>query len=535
MILPTQRNQEGLASIVVVTVLIVLLSLISLGFAKIMSRSVANSTNRQLSSEATYAVQSGINDVVKFMTDYARDSSHSASPWVRSDHCRDLIDRNPASGAAGRGPFIEDKNIGTNTVLNCILLNPTPTDLTYTAVPELKSQVIKLTSSAFSGSLNAMMVSWQATNGHTGTPASCCNLNDEIAWNDDTNSYVPMLRMTLYHVPVNTAAATLDYLQSHAKTVFLYPQRPGASITNMCYAPSTNPCNVLSDGQILPVSCNGPGVDPNFSGSADYQCNVIIKNLMAGVAPGDQLNYYYVRLTPIYGQSDIKIKINDFWQQQLQFIGSQAIVDVTATTANVSKRLQARVDTSSILSNEGGNESALDNNIPEDSLRSATNLCKRAILHNSYYQYVTLGDPNGVCSAGGINILAPTLHLDITGLDGIDAGRTVDSEAVGRPGQNPPYNGTVYVDGNARIHWHTTDAPYYCNAAPAQPGWSGDVYQPPYRTTWTGTTADGSTSVANGRVTDYTLTCAGPGSPTPLTKTVKLWPPPQVDVSGPAF
>src|SRR4051794_24071665 len=65
--LAAKKNQKGVASIIVVTILIVLLSLISVGFAKLMSRTVNNSSNRQQNSAAYYAAQSGINEITSLI------------------------------------------------------------------------------------------------------------------------------------------------------------------------------------------------------------------------------------------------------------------------------------------------------------------------------------------------------------------------------------------------------------------------------------------------------------------------------------
>jgi hypothetical protein len=533
----SRRGQEGLASIVVVSVLIVLLTLISLGFAKIMSRSVNNSTSRQLSSSATYAAQSAINDVIAYMRDYATNPAHSASPWIKSDNCQDLI-----RSGAGLGPLSSDVKIGNNTSINCILLNPTPYDLSYTSVGEQTSQIIKLSTSAFTGSLNSMMVSWQSSNqGQTNTPGSCCSLPQETnsggsGWSDDGN--VPIMRLTLYPVTVDPTKATMDYMQTHSRTVFLYPQNNNGGnvpcIDYAAYVGSTCPAGGLSDGRILPVHCNGAGsTNPNFDGAADYQCSQIIGNLKGSVDPGDQIKYFYVRLTPIYGSADIKVKANDFWNQKLRFIGSQAILDITATASNVSKRLQARVDISNILS-DGGNEASNDNNVPEDSLRSATTLCKRAVLHHSFFDYVSLEAPAALCGSP-ITTPAPSLTFSITGRDDMDNGTTVGSGQSSPRNPQAAYNGTVFVGTQDRLNWQTKDITQ-CSTGGSDGGWNG--YDVLGNSSKSGTTGTGSLDRSFAAPTPtlstiqtYTLSCSGPGGG-PVTGTVRAWPPPRVKLSS---
>src|SRR5438045_1081715 len=58
-------NQSGLASIVIVGVLVVLIALVSVGFSRLMNRNLNQSVQDQKSSAAYYAAESAVNDVVK--------------------------------------------------------------------------------------------------------------------------------------------------------------------------------------------------------------------------------------------------------------------------------------------------------------------------------------------------------------------------------------------------------------------------------------------------------------------------------------
>jgi Tfp pilus assembly protein PilX len=52
--LQRRHDQSGLVSIIVVTVIIVILSLVTIGFTKIMSRELSQSLDRELASQANY-------------------------------------------------------------------------------------------------------------------------------------------------------------------------------------------------------------------------------------------------------------------------------------------------------------------------------------------------------------------------------------------------------------------------------------------------------------------------------------------------
>src|SRR3990167_7080488 len=60
-------KQQGIASFIVVFVIVILISLVSLGFARLMDRALRDVTNNQLSAAADYAAQSGLNDAIAYV------------------------------------------------------------------------------------------------------------------------------------------------------------------------------------------------------------------------------------------------------------------------------------------------------------------------------------------------------------------------------------------------------------------------------------------------------------------------------------
>lgn len=510
------HNSSGMASIVAVGVMMILVTLIALGFARIMDRAAVNSQLHQASSTATYAAQSALNDIATYI---------KTNPTAYSKNC---VGSNSLIGSAtSPGPFYNDANLGGGTDRNvqytCLLLNQTPADLAYQALPSGGSRVVKATTSAFPGSLDKMMISWQPTNGQiTGFPPTGNQLFDESTWSSLSNNYVPMLRVTLYPVSDTNSLASV---QANSKTVFLYPQAASGTVPAPNYAS-------LVDGSILPVPCTSSIAAGDFNGTADYTCNIIIGNLATTTQP-DAISYFYLRLTPIYGQADIKIKANDMWGQSVNFVGVQAIVDATAKVGNVAKRLQARLDIGGVGQSFDGNISPYSAAVPEYSVRTADALCKRFQHYtpdstNYFYDFVSLdpGTQDSVCHTGLVTN-APALTLSITGGNGQDSGISVDSQANNPDSpQNPVQKGTVYVDSAARVNWQSTDAAYNCNASG---GWSGNKNTISSFSGVTGTGSQNFSGITN--YTTYSMTCSGPGGTT-SPKSVTLWPPPQVNFSG---
>ncbi|MEX2006760.1 MAG: hypothetical protein WD877_01090 [Candidatus Saccharimonadales bacterium] len=345
-----RKRQQGMASIVIITVLILIISLITIGFARIVSRSTQNAVNNQLATAADYAAQSGVNDAISYL---------KANPTADAEDCKDLI------GTSGSpGPLFDSSNLSGDSTrtaeYTCLLINQRPADLIYQQLPPAKSQVIKMTTSAPPAD---MMVSWQSTDRtKRALPPPSANppLGNVTQWN--SSGYVPMMRLTFY--PIGPGGS-MPGGGEDSKTFFLYPTSAGGTVTAVPYS--------TADGSLKTVNC-GAKISPAFSGSADYDCNVIISNLSAA-GPTD---HFYVRITPIYGQSDVKLKAQAASGQAVQFVGVQAVVDVTARANATAKRLQARVDT-----NPAFNISPTDDAFPEYALRSATSICKRLVVTGS--------------------------------------------------------------------------------------------------------------------------------------------------------
>jgi Tfp pilus assembly protein PilX len=526
----TAQDSRGMASIVIVTVLVVIMTMISIGFARIMNRSIINSANRQASSAATYAAQSAINDVSSFVKLAGNGNAYS-------DKCN-----GPGSligDSTTKGPFYYDSNLSGDTSKSthytCLLLNQTPTSLQYQQIASNKSRVVKATTSAFKGSVNKYMVSWQSSSGQvSGFPASSSRLFDETTWGDASHNYVPVLRVTLYPVP---ESGDLTNVQARSKTVFLYPQHSVGNVKSLSY-------DAIVDGSLIPVGC----VDKNagesatvgsgdFSGTADYNCNVIFSNLVNALKPdADKIDYFYLRITPIYGAADVQIKANDMWDQSLQFVGVQAVVDATATAGSVAKRLQARVDISSVtaVNNEQDNISSANDSIPEAALRTASAICKRIIQTQSVYSYVTFDQPANVChDTTSVDTKDPSMIFSISGqdwpLNGSSYSSLTRDSADVTPAGSSQY-GTIYIpySGSSTINWNINDSTSCSANWGAPPSLAGQSNN---------TGSKGFSGITS--VTNYTLQCQrvgsgnDPSTTKTISKTVTAWPWPRASVSVP--
>lgn len=345
------KNQTGLASIVVVFVLVIVLSLISIGFTKIINRGTQSSTNSQLAAAASAAAQSGITETANYIKNH-RDVALSATD------CK-------ANLTLGLGPINASFGASSNTKYTCLLADKTPPNLQYQKLPPYKSLVVKLEDN--SGlSITKLMFSWQSTDRTKNkfVPSGLgTKLFDETYWTSDPQNYAPLLRVSLY--PIFSPDTNLANTKSNTKTFFLYPQTGSQGNISLIHYTS-------SAGGLSAVNCNATG-SGTFIGATDgYDCSMIIDTLPnSPSAP----SAYYAQITPLYDQTNIQIRANNANNTVTKFKDAQAVVDVTANSGGASKRLQARVDIS-----KGTTINPDDNAIPDNALRSAATICKRLVV-----------------------------------------------------------------------------------------------------------------------------------------------------------
>jgi hypothetical protein len=192
-------------------------------------------------------------------------------------------------------------------------------------------------------------------------------------------------------------------------------------------------------------------------------------------------------MTPVYNFTDVKIKANDTSGQAIYFSKTQALVDATAQSGTVSKRLQARLDISG-LGNTQFDVDPSENAVPEHSVRSAETLCKR---FDTDQGFLNIDDASGICPQGSLITFTPP-SVTLTA--------------------NPTF---IPAGSSSTLTWTVANA----NSCTASNAWSGAKDPSPgSHTQSTGPLAAGSHT--------YVIVCKGPGGTTaPASATVNVYNP----------
>jgi hypothetical protein len=352
-------DEIGYAAFFITFVIMIVLGLFVLGYTQISRSEQRASIDRQLSDQAFYSAETGVNDAIKALN-------------------AGYLTTNP-SGKTTCGPSapFTSYSIATNDAYTCLLINPIVKALKYPNISTDQSTVVPLSISKADGTPQvpaSVTLSWQ-NQGSTGTPltnyAGCPTspTNPPIAysgtygapiptfWNSTTCS-APYLRVDVVNTnTLDGSAAASTNLENSNETIFFRPVAGGGSTTTIAYAGSTAPAEV-------PVNCRATGAAPNY-------CTVNI----TGLTSGD-----YLRVRSIYAGADLQVTANN----NLYLKGAQALIDSTGEATDVIRRIQVQVPLAPSVTTT-----------PDFAIQSSDTICK--------HFYIV--DP----AAGAVATLAPTV------------------------------------------------------------------------------------------------------------------------------
>ena len=328
-----KHKQAGFVSILVTMILMVVTSLLVLSFAYLARQNMNRNLNQQLSTQAFYAAESGVNDTVAKL---------KANPSSLGD----IKDCNNTDRVGTK--VIGDSTL--NVSYTCVLVDQSPTDLKYDSISTDSSTVVRVKT----GGASTIKLSWQDAGGDNGFAPGLGNKfylpqNSFIATQPSGSianfpNHTGILRATV--TPAG-AIGNDDALRNASRSFFLYPQaNPGSNNAGTVdmNAPS-------ADGAFVSGECNSQ----NTAGNYPRFCNATITN-----APAD----FYLRLKAVYKPVAVTVQALDGSVPQA-ISGAQAVVDATGKAQDVLRRIQVRVPLQPSFV------------YPEFAVESANSICKR--------------------------------------------------------------------------------------------------------------------------------------------------------------
>ena len=322
-----KSKENGLVAIIITMILMIILGLITVGFARLVRREQTQALDRQLSTQAFYSAEAGVNDIVGQIRANKVDLSQDYDTT-----CNSVISSNGLSIS----PALDNSN---NASYTCLLVDVSPTSLVYDIIDTASAVTIPVV--AESGNISSISIYWQDTTGNTslGCTSALGSFPPSANWPAACNA--GMIRMEL--VSTGSGVNRISLI-NNTLTAFLQPQQ-NASAGTLGY-------NIASN--------NGATVYGNCSAvQQPRMCKVIINSGLGGSS-------YYLRLRSIYKPNSVVVTASS-GGGPIEFLNAQAVIDSTGKANDVLRRISVRIPL----------DSGLGQGVPPFAIQSGDSICKK--------------------------------------------------------------------------------------------------------------------------------------------------------------
>ena len=364
--LDSTTPEDGFAALVIAIVLVLVLSLITVGFAELMRHEERSALDKQLSSQAYYAAETGVNDATKAINNGYLGAKTDCLPG-------EGLDANYAANAAGLTDPTSNlvapdaTHNPTGASYPCLLINPAPPTLYYNPISANSSRTAEFTAvdpdDGSVAAVSSIKISWQDSGSNTSflTDSQGCSGNFKPSSNWP---HIGVLRAQL--IPLSAATGyQRDDLANSAFTAFLCPSKSSTDNT-AAYTASIGPTKA---GLLLNGDCD--------TSHKPAHCNVTINNL-----PANQ-STFFINLRSIYSPTAVTISAyTNNGSKQLNLKGAQTLIDSTGKAQDVLRRIQVRVPTNNAYDIPDGTHADIckQYDLTPDSTTSAQSECSTNLL-----------------------------------------------------------------------------------------------------------------------------------------------------------
>jgi hypothetical protein len=386
----TSNKQAGFVSLFTVIFFMLLITVITVGFLRIMGIEQQQSLDNDLSASALRAAESGVEDGKRAVLSYLTTTNSSLKTALGA-----AMNNNTQCDALTSSPTIRTAlnldaagNVIGNSQLNqyysCLSVNlKSPNYINSSNAG--KSDYIPLVTDDPNG-FETMKVSWHlisssASADGDGIPPIYPNAIGTLlrpvvnTFGNPINSwsywgYPAYLRVQLFGYP-NTGSFTRSDLDARSRTLILIPSANAAAISeNTPINFETSDPRGFNQSKVILQQIMCKPNPATLIGS--YACAATLELPITAALRGTG-NSYFLRITPIYGPTHFAVSMMHNGTP-VNFNGVQPIIDSTGRAADVYRRIQSRVRI-----NPPGV-------LPEFVVESANTICKNmAVSDGSFY------------------------------------------------------------------------------------------------------------------------------------------------------
>jgi hypothetical protein len=330
-----QADENGFASIVIALILIVVLGLLTVGFAQLARQEQQNALTNQLSNQAFDAAESGVNDAYADIQSGVINSQTASLTQCMNNGGTGINAINTPNARILNDQIDSQHDIG----YSCVLADIDPSDLHFDVNTGHSATITMVTEGQ---PLSSLVIAWNSTDGHgysdSAPPNTMTGFLPANIWDDAAHNYDGVLETSITPLGLgnNLTTATMD---NDTFETIGYPVVTvlGNQTDGPDYVPqSQNPNTAPNQAPITPSMCN-------HSYCTAYGFG--IHNLPTNYGPSTPTTkyYYLLRIADFYDDSDIVVTGVKADGSTAHFYDSEALIDVTGHAHNVVKRIQVYV------------------------------------------------------------------------------------------------------------------------------------------------------------------------------------------------
>ncbi len=339
-----RKRQQGMASIIITLITMVIISLIVLGFAAISRREQRQTLDQQLSTQAFYAAETAVEDARNVIL----------SRLAADDEVKDKTDCVTDNQGGGYSSGLPAMRLSTadSVSYTCLKVDLSPTSLSYDGV-DANNTVISV--KANSGNINRMEIEWTPASTPANPPSSCPTTTANVLTSQPNWACgYGVLRADI--VPVEGGFTRNDLTQEAMSGYFVPNSGSGGGSTS--YGAHTGASNNGRPALALADCDNG----------ATYgSCTIEVDNLNGE-------DEFFLRVSSLYRTSNVVIRAYQDAGGPLELTGTQAVIDATGKAQDVLRRIQVRMPLT-------GTTTVL----PGSALQSSGSVCKRFASAPGYF------------------------------------------------------------------------------------------------------------------------------------------------------
>jgi len=327
-----EASQAGVVSLMVTLIMMIVITLLVLGFAEVARNEQRSALDAQLSTQAYYAAESGINDARAVINDTI--ATLGADKVSSNNSC------DPQGAYVGLNPTVDAAH---NVAYTCLLIDANPDVIEHDIGTQ--SVVIPIITSS---NISTLTLKWIASPGYPTDPATCqagafSARNNVVSAAWGTCGY-PLVRVDLLDA---NGGLTRSGWAGNTTTAFFSPR------------------NSTTVGNSVALGAQGAEAAARCD-AASARCTATITGLSGKT--------YYMRVSTLYrDNSTIFITAGG-----ATFVGVQATIDATGRAQDVLRRVKVAVDLTDANVRE----------IPVAAIEVRDSICKRfSVTSNSFQIY----------------------------------------------------------------------------------------------------------------------------------------------------